>query len=322
MDREDHIAALKQERDAVIVAHYYVNEDIQRIADYVGDSFKLSKIASTLDNQTIVFAGVQFMGESAKILAPEKTVLLPDPYADCPMAHMVTQEFVDEVKATQDDLAVVCYVNSTAEIKAWSDVCVTSSNALQVVSALPQRNILFIPDQNLGHYLAEQLPDKNFIFNDGFCPIHQAITAKSVKELKACHPDARILAHPECNAEVRALADYLGSTSGIINEAITGNATDYIICTVQGVIYDIKAGCEGQGKHFYFPTLDNVPCEGFHHTCPLHTQGPCCPDMSGITFDQIITALDGTNPDCEVTLDPDLAAAARGSLVRMLELSH
>lgn len=322
MDLEDRIQALKQERDAVIVAHYYVNEDIQRVADYVGDSFKLSKIASTLDNQTIVFAGVQFMGESAKILAPDKTVLLPDPLADCPMAHMVTQEFVDEVKATQDDLAVVCYVNSTAEIKAWSDVCVTSSNALKVVSALPQTNILFIPDQNLGQYLAEQLPDKNFIFNDGFCPIHQAITAKSVRELKDCHPEAVVLAHPECNAEVRALADYLGSTSGIIAEAISGEAKDYIICTVHGVIYDIEEGCKGQDKHFYFPTLEEVPHHGFHNTCPLHAQGPCCPDMSGITLEQIVSALEGSNPACEVTLDSDLASAARGSLVKMLELSQ
>ncbi len=322
MDLEDQITSLKKKRDAVIVAHYYVNKDIQRVADYVGDSFKLSKIASTLDNQTIVFAGVQFMGESAKILAPDKTILLPDPAADCPMAHMVTQEFVDEVKATQDDLAVVCYVNSTAEIKAWSDVCVTSSNALDVVSALPQRNILFIPDQNLGQYLAEQLPDKNFIFNDGFCPIHQAITAQSVRDLKACHPHARILAHPECNAEVRALADYLGSTSGIINEAISGNADEYIICTVEGVIYDIEEGCKDQDKHFYFPTPDKTAHHGFHHACPLHAQGPCCPDMSGITLEQIVAALEGTNPLCEVTLDPDLAEAARGSLVRMLELSH
>lgn len=322
MDLEDRIQALKQERDAVIVAHYYVNEDIQRVADYVGDSFKLSKIASTLDNQTIVFAGVQFMGESAKILAPDKTVLLPDPLAECPMAHMVTQEFVDEVKATQDDLAVVCYVNSTAEIKAWSDVCVTSSNALQIVSALPQTNILFIPDQNLGRYLAEQLPDKNFIFNDGFCPIHQAITAKSVRDLQACHPGAVVLAHPECNAEVRALADYLGSTSGIIAKAISGEAKDYIICTVHGVIYDILEGCKGQDKHFYFPTLGEIPHHGFHNACPLHAQGPCCPDMSGITLEQIVAALEGTNPACEVTLDPDLAAAARGSLVKMLELSQ
>ncbi|MGI6217108.1 MAG: quinolinate synthase NadA, partial [Coriobacteriales bacterium] len=206
------IEQLKKERDAVILAHYYVEGDVQDVADYVGDSFGLSKLAAELDCKVLVFCGVQFMGESAKLLSPDKTVLLPDPEADCPMAHMVDPEVIAKARAEYDDLAVVCYVNSTAETKALSDVCVTSSNALKIVGKLPQKNILFIPDKNLAHYISEQLPDKNFIFNPGCCPIHDEISLDEIKELKAAHPEAMVLMHPECPPEVLAEADYIGST--------------------------------------------------------------------------------------------------------------
>ena len=160
----------------VRTAHYYVDGEVQKIADYVGDSFYLSKAATKLEQKNIVFCGVKFMGESAKLLNPAKTVVMADDFADCPMAHMVTVEKIAEVRAQYEDLAVVCYVNSTAEIKSVSDVCVTSSNALRVVEKLPQKNIFFVPDENLGRYVAEKLPQKHFIFNDGFCHVHKSIT--------------------------------------------------------------------------------------------------------------------------------------------------
>ena len=216
---EKEIARLKEERRAVILAHYYVPDDVQRVADYVGDSFYLSKKAKETDAQTIVFAGVRFMGESAKILNPQKRVLMPDSTADCPMAHMVTAKAVEDMRRQYDDLAVVCYVNSTAEIKTHSDVCVTSSNAVHIVKKLPQRNIFFIPDKNLGHYVSTQVPEKHILCNDGYCPRHNGVRPDVVRACKEQHPKALFLVHPECPEEVLALADYIGSTAGIIEYA-------------------------------------------------------------------------------------------------------
>ena len=182
---QEEILRLKKEKDAVILAHYYVAPEVQEMADYIGDSFFLSKKAVELKEKIIVFCGVEFMGESAKMLNPDKKVLMPDLTADCPMAHMVTKETVDEARAKYDDLAVVCYVNSTAEIKSWSDVCVTSANAVKIVKKLPQKNILFIPDKNLAHFVAANAPEKNFIYNDGYCPRHEFMDAQEIAELKA-----------------------------------------------------------------------------------------------------------------------------------------
>ncbi|MBR2009476.1 MAG: quinolinate synthase NadA [Peptococcaceae bacterium] len=215
-DIVNEIAALKQEKDAVILAHYYVRPEVQAIADYIGDSFYLSKVAANLDAKTIVFAGVFFMGESAKVLNPGKTVLLPDMKADCAMAHMADVATIQKMRETYDDLAVVCYINSTAELKQHSDVCVTSSNAVKIVKALPNKNIFFIPDRNLARYVAAQVPEKNFVFNEGYCPIHEQILMNELHEVKAAHPQALVLAHPECKKELLDEADYIGSTSGII----------------------------------------------------------------------------------------------------------
>ena len=201
------VARLKAERDAVVLAHYYVPPEVQELADHVGDSFALARLAATLPASTLVFAGVRFMAESAKLLSPDKTVLMPDPAADCPMAHMVRRETVEAARERYgDDLAVVCYVNSTAEVKSWSDVCVTSSNAVKIVRARAEKNVLFVPDRHLGRFVAEQVPEKNVILNDGFCPIHQDISAAEVAALKAAHPGAPVLAHPECGPEALALA--------------------------------------------------------------------------------------------------------------------
>ena len=212
MDIAAEVARLKQEKEAVILAHYYVPPETQALADYVGDSFALARLARTLDCKTIVLCGVSFMAESAKMLNPDRTVLLPEPTADCPMAHMVRKADVDTVKARYDDLAVVCYINSTAEIKSWSDVCVTSSNAVKVVREPPQKNILFIPDMHLGHYVSLQVPEKNFILNRGYCPIHHKMIPAEVEALEVAHPEAVVIAHPECTGEARQGADLIGST--------------------------------------------------------------------------------------------------------------
>ena len=297
------VARLKSERDAVVLAHYYVNLEVQELADYVGDSFALAKLATTLPASTLVFAGVSFMAESAKLLSPNKTVLMPDPAADCPMAHMVLRKTVDAARERYgDDLAVACYVNSTAEAKSWSDVCVTSSNAVKIVRALPQSNVLFVPDRHLGRYVASQVPEKNVILNDGYCPIHQDISANEVRALKAAHPDAPVLAHPECGPEAMALADFAGSTSQIIEAAVCGTALDYIVLTVDGVRGELERQTAGTGKRFHFPATR-----------------PVCPDMDRITVERLVSCLrDGSG---EVDLpSADVAEGARAALARMLEL--
>ena len=297
------VARLKSERDAVVLAHYYVNPEVQELADHVGDSFALAKLATTLSVSTLVFAGVSFMAESAKLLSPNKTVLMPDPAADCPMAHMVLRKTVDAARERYGDgLAVACYVNSTAEAKSWSDVCVTSSNAVKIVRALPQANVLFVPDRHLGRYVASQVPEKNVILNDGYCPIHQDISANEVRALKAAHPDAPVLAHPECGPEAMALADFAGSTSQIIEAAVCGAALDYIVLTVDGVRGELERQTAGTGKRFHFPATR-----------------PVCPDMDRITVERLVSCLrDGSG---EVGLPPaDVAEGARAALARMLEL--
>ena len=297
------VARLKRERDAVVLAHYYVPTEVQELADHVGDSFALASLAATLPASTLVFAGVRFMAESAKLLSPDKTVLMPDASADCPMAHMVRRETVDAAREKYgDDLAVACYVNSTAEVKSWSDVCVTSSNAVRIVSALPQRNVLFIPDRHLGRYVAGQVAEKNVILNDGFCPIHQAISADEVRALRDSLPGAPVLAHPECGPEVMELADVAGSTSQIVEAAAAGEARDYIVLTVDGVRGELERRCAGMGKRFHFPPTR-----------------PVCPDMERITAEGVAACLrEGSG---EVGLPPEeVSAPARAALARMLEL--
>ncbi|MDO4429063.1 MAG: quinolinate synthase NadA [Atopobiaceae bacterium] len=299
------VARLKEKRDAVVLAHYYVPPEVQELADHVGDSFALAKLAATLPCRTLVFAGVSFMAESAKLLSPDKTVLMPDPSADCPMAHMVRRETVDAARERfGDDLAVACYVNSTAEVKSWSDVCVTSSNAVRIVRALPQANVLFVPDRHLGSYVASQVGEKSVILNDGCCPIHRDISAEEVRALKAKFPDAPVLAHPECGPEVMALADFAGSTSQIIEAAVAGSAHDYIILTVDGVRGELERQTTGTGKRFHFPATR-----------------PTCPDMDRITVERLVACLrDGSG---EVGLPPvEVAEGARAALTRMLELGR
>ncbi len=268
----DKIQKLKKEKNAVILAHYYVSAEIQQIADYIGDSYYLSKLAVSLNEDVIVFCGVSFMGESAKLLNPSKTVLMPDAHADCAMAHMASKEKIMAIREKYDDLAVVCYINSTAELKSLSDVCVTSSNAVKIVKALPQNNIYFIPDKNLAHFVADQVPEKNFIYNDGFCPIHEKMMLSELLDAKAAHPDAKVLTHPECSEDIRNISDFLGSTADIINYATASEDIEFIICTENGVRFELEK--RNPHKKFFFTSTE-----------------PVCTDMKLITPEKILRVL-------------------------------
>ncbi|MBR4940637.1 MAG: quinolinate synthase NadA [Clostridia bacterium] len=300
MEITQEIAQLKAEKDAIILAHYYVSPEIQAIADYVGDSFYLSKLAASLKNRVLVYCGVSFMGESGCLLNPEKEVLMPDAHADCPMAHMVKKNEIEQARAKYPDLAVVCYINSTAEIKSWSDVCVTSANALQIVRNLPNKNILFIPDKNLGRHVAENVPEKNVMTVSGYCPIHESIDPAEIAELKTLHPRAKLLVHPECRKEIVHMADYVGSTSGIIKFAGDSDAEEFIIATEVGVEYELKK--QNPKKKFLFPrTL------------------PVCRDMKLITLEKVLHVLKTGENRAGVGIGE--GRLAKDTLTKMLELA-
>ncbi len=300
-DIKSRIESLKKEKNAVILAHYYVPGEVQEIADYIGDSFYLSKIAKDAEQDTIVFCGVSFMGESAKILSPGKQVLMPDITAGCPMAYMAQVEKIEEVRRKYDDVAVVCYINPTGELKKHSDVCVTSANAMKIVQALPNKNIYFIPDENLGRYVASKVTDKHFIFNDGFCPLHKEFSKTDIEKVRKAHPGALLLVHPECRMEVLEDADYIGSTSGIIEYASESDAKEFIIGTEPGVMYELER--RNPGKKFY----------------PL-VEGKVCPDMKKITLEKVLKCMEEGTGVVEVT--EELRNSANASLDRMLELAR
>ena len=300
MTLTEEINRLKKEKDAVILAHYYAEPEVQAVADYVGDSFYLSRVAVGLAEQTIVFCGVSFMGESAKILNPGKTVLMPDLSADCPMAHMADAGTIRRMREKYEDLAVVCYINSTAELKKDSDVCVTSANAVEIVKNLPNRNIFFIPDKNLAHYVAEQVPEKHFVFNEGYCPVHEELQLRELMEAKALHPDAEILSHPECREEVLKQSDYIGSTSGIIRYAARSDSREFIVCTEKGVRWKLEK--DNPEKKFYFTKTE-----------------PVCRDMKLNTLEKLLHVLKtGENA---VEVDQELQELSKKPLERMLELA-
>lgn len=297
---ESRIKRLKKEKDVLILAHYYVDEEVQKIADCVGDSYYLSEKAVEAKEKVILFCGVTFMGESAQILNPDKLILMPDMEADCPMAHMGAVERIEKARKEHDDLAVVCYINSTAELKRHCDVCVTSSNAVKIVSALPNKNILFVPDENLGRYIASKLPDKHFIFNDGYCYVHKEITKEDVLAAKKRWPRAEVLAHPECTMAVLEEADYIGSTSGIITRANESSAEEFIICTETGVFYELQKN--NPGKIFH-PAKEQQICEG----------------MKKVTLEKVLQALE--QMDQTIALNEDVREEAKKPLTRMLELA-
>ena len=296
----ERIEQLKKEKDIVILAHYYVDGEVQEIADLVGDSYFRAKKATEVSQQNILFCGVSFMGESAKILNPGKRVIMADEFADCPMAHMVDIAKIQQVREQYPDVAVVCYVNSTAEIKAYSDVCVTSSNALRVVQSLPNKHIFFIPDNNLGRYISTLVPEKEFIFNDGFCHVHTSIHRENVEEAKKLHPNAPVLTHPECTADVLEISDFIGSTSEILDYATKSDAKEFIICTEMGIFFELEQ--KNPDKRFY-----SVGHRQF------------CPNMKKITLEKVVRAMEEMEP--EVTMDEELRVKANAPLVKMLELA-
>ena len=298
MNFEDRLNDLKKEKDVAILAHYYVDEEIQALADYVGDSFYLAQKGKDLNNKRIIMAGVYFMGETIKILNPDKKVYNLNWLADCPMAHMTNEKDIVDMRNKYDDLAVVTYVNSTIETKALSDVCVTSSNAAKICKKLKEKNIFFIPDRNLGSYVSEEVPEKNFILNRGSCPRHDQINKEDILSLKKLHPRARILAHPECKKEVLELSDYIGSTKGIINEIPKLDGDEFIIVTVKAIRYELENNYPD--KTFYF--LDKLTCINMN----MHKK------------EDLLTCMD--NPYNEVKIDKDLRQKALKPLERMLEL--
>lgn len=303
MDKQfliQEINRLKKERDAVILAHNYQIDDIQEIADYVGDSFYLSKIAANDTRKTIVFCGVKFMAESAKILSPNKTVLLPEIEAGCPMADMIDADKLKEFKAQHPDAAVVCYINSYADVKAESDVCCTSSNAVKIVSSIPNKKILFIPDQNLGNYVADKVKDKEIIVWSGYCRTHHNIRMEEVVNAREAHPDAEFLVHPECQKEICENADFIGSTSEIIDYATKSDNKKFIIGTEMGVFYKLKQN--NPDKEFY-----------------LLTPRLLCSNMKKTTLQSVYNAL--LNNKYQIEIDEELRLKAKGCLDKMLEMA-
>lgn len=295
----DEILRLKKARNAIILAHNYQVPEVQDIADVVGDSYSLSQHAANTSSDVIVFCGVHFMAESAKILSPDKTVLLPAKNAGCPMADMVTAPKLREMKAKYPDAAVVCYVNSSAEVKAESDICCTSSNALKVVQSLKNRQIIFVPDENLGSYVASKVKDKEVILWKGFCITHKRVKVEEVQKIRQLYPDAKILMHPECEPEVQKLADFLGSTSEIIKYAGEIPEKNIIIGTEEGVLHILRK--QNPDKNFY-----------------LLSTGLICTNMKKTRLEDVHNAL--LNMQYEIHVDEDIRIKALKSLEEMLKI--
>jgi quinolinate synthase len=298
-DLASQIRSKASERRAVILAHNYQRPEVQDVADFVGDSLGLSRHAAATDAEVIVFCGVHFMAETAKILAPEKTVVLPEMRAGCPMADMITADKLREWKAQYPGVPVVTYVNSSAEVKALTDICCTSANAPQVVRSLGVGRVLFAPDRNLAHWVVSQVPEVQVIPWPGFCPTHERITAAQVHDAKSAHPRAKVMAHPECRPDVLELANAVLSTSGMLRYAAETDADEFIVVTEQGLLHGLRKAAPG--KRFY--TLDPEPV---------------CPNMKLTTLVKVLEALDTLEPRVEVPEDVRLAALA--SVERMIAI--
>lgn len=262
-DLIEKIKKIKVDRNALILAHYYQPPEIQDLADYVGDSYFLSEIARDCNEEIIVFCGVKFMGESAKILSPNKKILMPVMNAGCAMADMADGKGILELKKKYPNAIVVCYINSTAEVKSHCDVAVTSSSAVKILKNIDERQVIFVPDKNLGKYISEEFPEKEFILWDGYCKYHHDIKVSDIIELRTTYKNAKILVHPECQSEIRDMADYIGSTSGIIDYATKSNCKDFIVATEEGIIHELTK--KNPNKNFYIPG-NNVRCEDMKKT--------------------------------------------------------
>jgi quinolinate synthase len=294
----DKILTLKKQKNAVFLVHNYQRGEVQDIADYIGDSLGLSQSAAKTDADVIVFCGVHFMAETAAIICPDKTVLLPDIHSGCPMADMITAEQLRQRKKELPGATVVCYVNSTAEVKAESDICCTSANALKVVESLDAGEILFVPDQYLGHYIASRT-GREMHYWPGYCPTHVRITSDDITRLKKEHPQAKALVHPECRPEVIELADEVLSTGGMIRYAEESGTREMIIGTESGIIYRLEK--ENPGKKFIAVSEKAI-----------------CPNMKRITLEKVLWALEDMKH--RVTVPEDIRLKARSAVDRMLEI--
>lgn len=295
----EEIKKLKKEKNALILAHYYQAPEVQDIADAVGDSFALAKMAKETSADIIVFCGVHFMAESAKLLNPQKKVLLPELSAGCPMAEMVTRQEVLELKQAYPQAKVCTYVNSTADVKAVSDICVTSSNAVKIVRALDAQEVIFVPDQNLGRYVAEQVPEKKVILHHGYCATHHRISLQILQDAKAAYPDYLVVTHPECQRDVVEASDYVGSTLQIIQYITASKHQKFLVCTEEGVLHEIKK----QNPHKDVVLLSNL----------LR-----CPNMKKTTLASVYRVL---QEECnEIVFDEAFIAQARKPLDEMLKL--
>lgn len=291
---------LKKERDAIILAHNYQIPEIQDIADVVGDSLKLSQVGKESEQRTIVLSGVRFMAESAKILSPEKTVLLPASDAGCPMADMIDIDKLRAFKAENPGVPVMCYVNSSADVKAESDICCTSANALKIARSLESDKILFVPDKCLGGYIAKMIPEKEFILYDGYCVTHNRIKREEVLKVKELYPESPILVHPECSSEIADMADFVGSTSQIISYAKNSDIKEIIIGTEMGVMHKLQNDNPDKSFKLLSPSL-------------------ICPNMKKTTLEDIRDALKYGRE--EIVLDEEIRVRAEKSLDDMLKLS-
>lgn len=297
-EMQQEILRLKKEKDVCILAHSYQASEILEIADFCGDSFALSKKAATVGNKTVFMCGVRFMAETVKLLSPEKRVVLVSPDAGCPMAEQLDTELLAALKNAYPDYTVVAYVNTTAELKALCDVCVTSSSAVDAVRKIKNDKILFVPDCNLGDWVSKQIPEKMFKFVSGGCSIHARVSENDAKAAKAAHPGALLLVHPECKPSVVALADYVGSTSGIVDFAKKSGAREFIIGTEISISETLKYACPD--KRFY-PLSKNL----------------ICPNMKLTTLPDVLGALNGGGE--EIMLDDVIMRKARVCIDRMLE---
>lgn len=294
---QQQIRQLAQERNALLIAHNYQRDEVQAVADITGDSLALSMEAARTDREVIVFCGVHFMAESAAILAPEKTVLLPRPDSGCPMADMVTAEGLIALKAQHPDATVVTYVNSSAAVKAESDICCTSSNAINVVRSLPAKKLLMVPDRNLGRYIARRVPEKDYIFWEGYCPTHDRLKTEEIIKAKADHPGALFMAHPECRPEILELADHICSTSGMYEFARSNPATTFIVGTEEGILWRLRK--ENPDKTFIIPS-----------------RGLICPNMKLTSLEDILKSLETLEP--RITVPEPMRLRALTALERML----
>ena len=299
MNAAEEIALLKKERNAVILAHNYTRGEVQDVADYTGDSLELARRATQVDADVIVFCGVWFMAETAKILNPAKTVLIPDPSAGCPMADMITGAQLRELKAQNPGAKAVCYVNSTAEVKAECDICVTSGNAEKVMSRFaPDEKILFVPDQHLGGHVSGLL-NRSYTLWPGFCPIHAAITVESIETARRLHPDAPVLVHPECSKDVRDAADHQLSTGGMCQFARESDAKEFIVGTEVGILHRLRK--ENPGKIFH-PVSEEIVCS----------------DMKKITLENLAGCL--REMKHEVAVPEEISTRAKRAIDAMLAI--